>query len=169
MDISVGYPSVRPKTLTALLLCAIVSVALPPARADVIVLANRAGREMPARFTPVTGQAQQLLLPVGECLPIYLDGKAHVAFSSPGGPKNYLLNANSAYYFGRANDGHIDLQEIGLGEDGTLTDGHSLPGTASTAPSTTITVKILVDEEEPAPTRLGSPLAAARRGGFSRF
>ncbi len=119
------------------------------ARADVVVLANRTGRALPLRFTPVSGQAQLLTLPVGENMPLYLDGKANVSFSSPGGTKNYLLDANCAYFFGRSNDGRIDMQKIGLGEDGTLTEGHTLPGTASRAPTALITVKILVDEEEP--------------------
>ena len=33
-------------------------------------------------------------------------------------PKDYLLDANCAYYFGRSNEGRIDMQKIGLGEDG---------------------------------------------------
>jgi hypothetical protein len=119
------------------------------ASADVIVLANRAGLEVPFRFTPIQGQAQQLSLAAGENLPLYLDGKANVAFSSPGGPQNHLLDANCAYFFGRSNDGRIGLQKIGLGEDGTLAEGRDLPGGASRSPMATITVRILVDEEEP--------------------
>jgi hypothetical protein len=120
-----------------------------PSSADVIVLANRAGLPVPFRFTPVQGQAQQLTLAVDENLPLYLDGKANIAFSSPGGPQNLLLDANCAYFFGRTNDGRIGLQKIGLGEDGTLAAGRDLPGGANRTPFATVTVKILVDEEEP--------------------
>ncbi len=120
------------------------------ARADVIVLANRTGGPLPVRFSPVAGQAQQLMLPVGEVMPLFLDGKAHVEFASPGNPKRYLLDANCAYYFGRAADGRVDLQRIGLGEDGTALDGRSLSGSASRTPTMTIAVKVFVDEEEPA-------------------
>ncbi len=119
------------------------------ASADVIVLANRTGRELPVRFTPVAGQVRQLTLPIGDTLPLYLDGKANVSFSSAGETKHFLLDANCAYFFGRGNGGKVDLQKIGLGEDGTLAGGRSLPGTASQAPLATVTVKILVDEEEP--------------------
>ena len=73
------------------------------AHADVIVLANRTGRELPLRFTPVSGQVRQLTLPIGENLPLYLDGKANVSFSSAGETKNYVLDANCAYFFGRGN------------------------------------------------------------------
>ena len=82
-------------------------------------------------------------------MPFYLDGKADVSFTTIGGSKNVRLDANCAYYFSRGTDGSVDLQKIGLGEDGTLMNGRSLPGSASQAPTATITVKILVDEEEP--------------------
>lgn len=118
------------------------------AQADVIVLANRIDRPVPIRFAPITGAPQQLTLPVGEVVPIFVDGKARIEFSSPGAARRYVLDANCAYYFGRGADGRIDLQKIGLGEDGTALDGRSLPGNAI-GPPATITVKICVDEEEP--------------------
>lgn len=118
--------------------------------ADVIVLANRTGGELPLRFTPVKGQAQAITLKVGESLPMFLDGKANIAYSSPGGNKNYLLDANSAYFFGRTPDGRVEMQKIGLGDDGTLAEGRELPGSANRVPMAIIPVKILVDEEEPA-------------------
>ena len=134
---------------TAAVVFGLCSILAAPAAADVIVLANRTGREMPIRFVPLTGQARQISLRVAENLPLYLDGKANVSFSSPGGSKSYLLDSNCAYFLGRGPDGRIDLQKIGLGEDGTLSQGHTLPGTASQAPIATIPVKILVDEDEP--------------------
>jgi hypothetical protein len=102
---------------------------------------------MQVRFTPVAGTAQQLTLAVGEVLPMFLDGKARVEFSSPA-PKRYLLDANCAYYFGRSTDRRIGLQKIGLGEDGTALAGRSLPGNP-TGTFATIAVKICADEEEP--------------------
>lgn len=139
------------KSIAATLLLVLLTAAVGRnAVADVIVLANRTGRELPIRFMPVSGLAQPLTLAIGENKPLFLDGKANVSFSSPGAPKNYLLDANCAYFLARSNDGRIDLQKIGLGEDGTLAGGHTLPGAASRAPSATITVKLLVDEDEPA-------------------
>ena len=82
-------------------------------------------------------------------MPLYLDGKADVIFAAKGGQKRYSLDANCAYFFGRNADGQVDLQKIGLGEDGTAADGRKLPDKASRAPTVTIPVKILVDEEEP--------------------
>jgi hypothetical protein len=119
------------------------------ASADVIVLANRTGGTLPVRFAPITGQAQQLVLPAGEVVPMFLDGRAHLTFAATGDSKSYLLDANCAYYFGRGPGGRIDLQQIGLGEDDSTRSGRSLPGSGSRAPTATISVKILVDEEEP--------------------
>jgi hypothetical protein len=134
-----------PPTLV-FLLCAI---AVSSAHADVIVLANRTPASVGFRFVPKSGEAQQLTLPKGETMPLFLDGKADIVFASKGGQKHYTLDANCAYYFGRAQDGSIDLQKIGLGEDGTAADGRKLPESASRAPKLSIPVKILVDEEEP--------------------
>jgi hypothetical protein len=113
------------------------------------VLANRTDRPLPVRFMPVAGQAQNLNLPPGEVVPMFLDGAADLGFSSPGGPKRYKLDPNCAYYFGRTQDGRIDLQKIGLGESKGSTTSRSLPGSASRTPTAVIPVKILVDEEEP--------------------
>jgi hypothetical protein len=132
--------------------CALLAAFAVPALAvaDVIVLANRTDRELPLRFTPVKGQAQAITLKIGESLPMFLDGKANISYSSPGGNKNYLLDANCVYFFGRTPDGRVEMQKIGLGDDGTLAEGHELPGSATRAPTAVIPVKILVDEEEPA-------------------
>jgi hypothetical protein len=117
--------------------------------ADVIVLANRTDRPMQIRVGPASGAMQQVTLPMGDVAPVFLDGKGRVEFAANGVAKRYSLDANCAYYFGRAVDGRIDLQRIGLGEDGTTLSGRSLRGSA-TGPAAVITVKICVDEEEPA-------------------
>src|SRR3954470_13737888 len=103
----------------------------PTLRADVIVLANRTAVQVPVRFVPVSGQAQQLTLPAGDTMPLFLDGKGDVFFASREGPKHYTLDANCAYYFGRSNDGRVDLQKIGLGDDGPASTGRKLPGSAN--------------------------------------
>src|SRR6476660_1917058 len=84
--------------------------AISSARADVIVIANRTQAPVGFRFVPKSGEAQQLNLPVGETMPLYLDGKADVIFAANAGQKRYSLDANCAYYFGRDKDGHVDLQ-----------------------------------------------------------
>jgi hypothetical protein len=117
--------------------------------ADVIVLANRTGRELQLRFTPARGRPQQLTLPANDVLPQFLDGKADVTFSTSTGVKHYELDPNCAYFLGRGEDGRVDLQKIGLGEDGATGGTPPRLGQRTRATVATIPVKILVDEEEP--------------------
>jgi hypothetical protein len=127
-----------------------IAVADPgPAHGDVIVLANRTGGPLTVRFMPLAGQPEQVALAPGDVTPMFVDGAANVAFGPAAGQRRYLLDPNCAYYFGRRRDGQIDLQKIGLGEDDTTAGGRELPGSAHRAPTVTIPVKILVDEEEP--------------------
>src|SRR6187455_2213984 len=115
-------PGIRTAVLRVVLtLVAIWSA--PLANADVIVVANRTQAPVGFRFVPKSGAAQQLNLPVGDTMPLYLDGKADIVFAAGVGQKRYTLDANCAYYFGRDKDGHVDLQKIGLGEDGTAAEG----------------------------------------------
>jgi hypothetical protein len=127
---------------------AILLAAARVAQADVIVLANRTDRPVPFRFVPVVGIAQQVNLSAGDVMPLFVNGKARVEFASGAGGKRYLLDANSAYYFGRTKQSRLDLQRIGLGEDGTALNGRALPGSVA-AVAVEIPVKICVDEEEP--------------------
>src|SRR5689334_14439942 len=82
--------------------------------ADVIVLSNRAGIQVPLRFAPTTGQQQQFILAPDDTMPMFVDGRANLFFASRGTPKQYALDANCVYYFGRGLNGAIDLQKIGL-------------------------------------------------------
>ncbi len=132
-----------------LLVCVIGALA-SPASADVIVLANRTTNAIPVEIKPTNDTAQRATLSPGDSLPFFVDGKATVSFAAQNGIKRYLLDANTAYYFGRTAAGQVGLQQIGLGEDKSTAEGRTLPGRASTAPLATIPVKILVDEEEPA-------------------
>src|SRR4051794_68218 len=107
------------KRLTLILLAvAAVTLHVPCANADVIVLANRTSRDVPVRFSPVGGLAQSVTIAVDETVPFYLDGKANVSFTATGGSQTKLLDSNCAYYFARGADGRTDLQKLGLGEDG---------------------------------------------------
>jgi Matrixin len=118
--------------------------------ADVIVVANRSPVVIQAQLKPILGAAQNVTLAPGDVEPVFVDGRAYIQFSGGNEAKRYLLDANSAYYFGKSKDGRIDLEKIGLGDDKTSAEGRTLPGRAATAPLAVIPVKILVDEEEPA-------------------
>jgi hypothetical protein len=121
----------------------------PDARADVIVLANRSSVLIVGQIEPLSGTATTVKLSPEDVLPIFVDGRAYINFTVRGEAKRYLLDANSAYYFGQNTIGQVDLQKIGLGEDKNSGEGRTLPGRAESFPPTVIPVKILVDEEQP--------------------
>ena len=123
---------------------------LPQASADVIVLANRTRASVACRVEPLTGAPANLNLAPRDVVPVFVDGRANLTFASGRERKQYLLDANSAYYFGQSKDGRLDLQQIGLGGDRTTNAGRKLAGSAATAPAAVIPVMLYVDEEEPA-------------------
>jgi matrixin len=124
-------------------------LAAAPARADVIVLTNRTSILITGQISPLAAVPFPVKLAPADVLPVFVDGRAYINFTSRGEAKRYLLDANSAYYFGESAKGMVDLQKIGLGEDKNSGEGRTLPGRAGSAPMTVIPVKILVDEEQP--------------------
>jgi hypothetical protein len=137
-----------PRRFIVLLAAALLIV--ESAVADVIVLANRTLNAIPVEVKPTAAAAQRLTLASGDSAPVFVDGRATVLFASREGVRSYLVDANTAHYFGQTAAGRLDLQQIGLGEDKSTAQGRTLPGRAASAPIATIAVKILVDEEEPA-------------------
>jgi uncharacterized protein YfiM (DUF2279 family) len=138
----------------ALVLTTILRLVVSSAGADVIVLANRSAQSIPVRVTPVSARPRELTIAAGEVVPLFVDGQAHLHFLSQKQQKQYLLDANSAYYFGTLADGQVDIHKIGLGDDQANAGGRALPGTASAASDVTIPVAIFVDEEEVARRRI---------------
>jgi hypothetical protein len=139
------------------LLTVIVFFAASRATADVIVLTNRTTTTISAQILPLAAAPFPVKLAPDDVLPVFVDGRAYIDFTAAGEPRHYLLDANSAYYFGKSAQGQMDLQKIGLGEDKESGAGRPLPGRAGTASPATILVKILVDEEQPAKQSVWEP------------
>jgi hypothetical protein len=140
----------RTQTIQLLVSALAVFLVAREGAADVIVLANRTTGRVTATLRSGTPAAEKIVLPPGEVVPVFTDGRIHIGFLQGSQEKQYQLDVNSAYYFGQAKGGVLDLQRIGLGEETTAQTNLSLPGTAQSVPFTTIPVKILVDEEEAA-------------------
>jgi hypothetical protein len=132
-------------------------LAAPWASADVIVLTNRTSTTISAQIWPLSAAVFPVKLAPDDVLPVFVDGRAYIDFTAAGQPRRYLLDANSAYYFGKSPQGQVDLQKIGLGDEKESGEGRTLPGRAGTAPPATILVKILVDEEQPARQNVWEP------------
>jgi hypothetical protein len=116
----------------------------------VIVLANRSGSALTLRFQPTPGRAQQVSLPANEVRPMFVNGGARIEFTVSGQVKQYQLDPNCAYFFGRDSAGRVDMQKIGLGDESAALPGPSAPAAIGDPSPPAIAVKILVDEEEPA-------------------
>jgi hypothetical protein len=140
----------RSLALPAGLLATMALLAASNALADVIVLTNRTATPISAKIVPLAAVAFPVKLAPQDVLSVLVDGRAYINFTSGGEPRKYLLDANSAYYFGQSAQGQIDLQKIGLGEEKNSGEGRTLPGRAGQSAMAVIPVKILVDEEQPA-------------------
>lgn len=136
----------------ALIVCA---VACWPGggRAAVVVVANRTGGEVRFALAPAQGPARPYAVASGDLAAIPVTAAAEVAFDSGSGPRRYRVEPNSAYYFADFGTG-LDLKEIGLtgGPDHPRHPAAEAPATAAgAAPQPRVlTVKILVDQKEPA-------------------
>ena len=115
---------------------------------DVVVLANRTGREVPYRVIDGVSAGRLARLPAWDTVPIPVNGPSEMEIHSPRERKRYHLDANAAYYIGRLSDGRLELQQIGLGSTSETRGGRTLAGTPRDVAR--VTVEVLVDEEEPA-------------------
>lgn len=116
--------------------------------ADVVVLANRTGGEVPFRVVDGASLGRLARLPAWDTVPVAVSGPCEVEIHSRAARKRYQLDANAAYYIGKLADGQLELHEIGLGSTAATRRGRRLPGTPREVAS--IPVKVLVDEDEPA-------------------
>ncbi|WP_231943823.1 matrixin family metalloprotease [Aeoliella mucimassa] len=92
------------------------------------------------------GDPWQVTLTPGESRPIFADTTSTVSLNTGEAIAQYNLQPGAVYFIGARDNGTIDLQRIGLGDDSAFLAG--LPGSAATTPAATIPVKILVDDEE---------------------
>lgn len=121
-------------------------LAAAPCLADVMVVANRTDRRVPVEITLPGSQPWKVKLMPRQSRPIFADSGASIAFHSGREVVQYNLVPGSVYFLGARDDGTLDLEQIGLGESSSFVAG--LPGAAATTPPATITVKILVDDDE---------------------
>jgi hypothetical protein len=114
---------------------------------DVVVLANRTSRDIAVRVLDGLVVVKSFTIGALDVVPIETDGPCEVEVALARAWRKYALNANEAYYFGSLPNGQVQMQQIGLGSDVQTQQGRKLPGAGRDV--ATISVKILVDEEEP--------------------
>jgi hypothetical protein len=127
------------------------------APAAVVIVANRAEREVHFTMTPAPERLRPYAVAPGDLAAVSVDGVVQIAFESGKARRQYQLNPNAAYYFADF-PGGLDLKEIGFAAS---QDRHhaalsgrppetQLPAAGKVTPTRlrTLTVKILVDQKE---------------------
>lgn len=122
--------------------------------ADVIVLSNRTDREVTFSLQPADLPAREYKVVAGDLVAAPMIGKVHVAFDEGKLRRKVFLDANSAYYLVAAKDGGRELLQIDLGGTERTSRGTGVAREESFEEMTTLPVKILVDEDERAATKV---------------
>ncbi len=136
--------------------------------ADVVVIANRTRTAAGLSVRQQGIASHRYLIPPNDVLHIPSRGGLSVDIQSDRRAAiRYGLDANSAYFLGAATNGSVTLTKIGLGGDSQTSDGRPLAGTGPGSGPATITVKILVDDDEPATQKVWEKRLRRRVGNAS--
>jgi hypothetical protein len=131
----------------AVMVCLVVTV--EGVWADVVVVANRSRETVRLTVRHQGAAGHRYVIPPNDVVPIPSQGGLSVDVDSTRRPSTrYGLDANSAYFLGATAGGSVALTKIGLGGDPQTSRGRPLPGAGPGSSAATITVKILVDEDE---------------------
>jgi hypothetical protein len=131
-----------------------------PAAGAVIVLANRTPAEVRFSAGPVGGKPQPYVVPTRDLAVIPVTGTTEIFFGAGAEQRRYRVGPNGAYYFSDPR-GVLVLNAIGFPHESwgaperlTAPAGGAAPSRSSDpaqSPATrVVTVKILVDQKEPA-------------------
>ena len=129
-------------------LLALLSATLPTSAA-VVVIANRTKEPIEFIAAQQDHPAGRYRVDAGDLIPVPVDGPLKLVYLAGDEKRRMVLQPNSAYFFGRVEKQPIELHGIGLGQG----DGAGLATPRKIRRPVTpgvITVKLLVDEEEPA-------------------
>jgi len=108
-------------------------------RAAVVVLANRADREVSCRLKHAEGEIQTCVIAPANLAVVPVTGRAEVAFVDGDQSRRYAVDPNRAYFFS-SGEGRLDLYGIGFTDQAARRED----------PAGTIPVKIFVDDDQPA-------------------
>jgi hypothetical protein len=134
------------RRLTLFVLLATAGLA-PCARADVVVISNRSAKGVKFTVSAADGKPVELTLAPQELIPIRSKTPLQLQYN-----KGYELLPNSAYFFGESFDQkRIELHEIGFRRPKELAPARE---SARPAQPVVITVKLLVDDDQPLQQKL---------------
>ena len=137
----------------------VVLLAAPQARADVVVISNRALVEVAVSVWPLDADGEPMaesprsaVLPPGDLAAFPCDGPSQMAFRTQQQQGAYTLDPTSAYFFAPGFNNKLELQKIGLTPDpkAAPTTGTGVIGSEQFDKIAEVRVKLLVDENEAA-------------------
>jgi hypothetical protein len=119
-------------------------------QASVAVLTNTSGAPVRFSTTNQDGKLQQHVLNNADLVPIPVADKVDITFDSDGKPQNYTLQPNSLYFF-LTNDKSLVFRQFELPAPPNEAPNSPPPNPGYVEPGIfTISVKLLVDDDQPA-------------------
>lgn len=138
----------------------VISVFAQPAIAEVAVLANRSVSSITVGIVSSGELPKNLTIYSGDSHPVFFERSLLVRFGEGLELQQFAIQPSNAYFFSRGADGQtLQLEQIGLGEKTAKTSKPS-PSKAPVSKATqpvTVTVKLLVDDNEPTHRRVWEP------------
>jgi hypothetical protein len=133
---------------------ALVSTGVPACRqslrADVVVLANRSREDVRLWVEGAAAEGHQIRSDDLLVLPAAAPMTVEFTSNRVRAPQRHLLQTNRCYYLGETDEGTVRLAQIDLGETGGVAPDRSWSHHSAGAATGWISVKILVDDDEPA-------------------
>ena len=136
--------------LIMLLLAAAMNGVTAPASAEVAVFSNRTRERLTVTVLPDGARSQLLTLAVGESRPVFYQRALRVRYMEGLAEQNYQAAPKSAYFFTRGQgDEPLRMEQIGIGNNKPTPSEIVPPGIGARRQTATISVKLLVDDDEP--------------------
>jgi hypothetical protein len=142
------------KLFTTALLLAVIS-GWTPARAAVVVVANRTPDEVRFTLACPPGQAKHYAVDSGDLVAVPVTGDAEITYSSGKKRQGFRVDPNAVYYFAGRSAEELNLHEVDFSgsrdkrpADKPAPRREPPPADSKAAATVTIPVKILVDQGE---------------------
>lgn len=121
-----------------------------PALAEVSVFSNRTPSRLTVSVVPDGTRSQQLTLAVGESRPVFFERALRVIYLEGLVEHSYQVAPKSAYFFTRGQgDEPLRMEQIGFGSSKPVSSAPGSRNIGDRNQPATITVKLLVDDDEP--------------------
>ena len=130
----------------------VLGLVVPPARAAVVIVANRTRQEVRFTLAAPHGKPQAYAVKAGDLAAVPVSGVVELTYAAGKAQRRCQLLPDCIYFFSHLASG-LDFQEIGLGdnagrENGATPQALAASGNDRPVRARVLTVKILVDKKE---------------------